>query len=146
MKAAISLVLIFLMGCTATGKYNKSAELVTLSEKDAQYITDSLLVLIEAEFAQGKTTFILNPPQGSLGKALENRLRAAGYAISYDEEVSPGTPLYYIVDAIDNQVVALQLIAGAAFQVNRIYHLDAKGNIESASVFTMRLPNDAKTK
>ena len=148
MSLAKMLPLALLLAGCATLQGFHSVEEVDLTPAQADTLARDTVSQIAQAYPPGSTTFVLSRG-GALGDALEQALRAQGYAVTLAADKKEGEgdggerrALRYLLSPYEEGMV-LSVQAGDGFQLNRLYGKTAEGVAAQSGMTVIAAPGDA---
>jgi len=141
MASTLLIAAVLLGGCATTNPWD-SQELATLSAAEADMVAESLVEILETEYAPGQNTFAISKHKpGSFGLVFEKKLRETGYAVAVSGEKAPehSKKTVYIIDKLEQpNTFRVGLQIAPTFRIDRIYKKNAAGTLVDASSITVR--------
>jgi len=145
-QALMMLGVSLLMGCASTtpSPY-ASLEGDGFDTGQAQAISNDILAFLQDHYGPGLTGFILLHPEKPLGRALEDSLRQAGYAVLTTDDSAQGDYLIYRADQTGKDQAFVQVSVGDDYQFNRLYSLKEQVSPIGSYTFVGNIPGQLET-
>ena len=133
------LLLGFSVSCQSSGYYQTSESLAPADELNETLLKD-IVVTLQNNFLPAKTRFFFPHRGEKLAIALEASLRKYGYALSLDAKHREKNDLQlaYKFSEVEPGIFVLRVVAGEAFQINRLYQQTKAGEYLAAGPLLLR--------
>lgn len=137
---SIFALLLSISASCQNGGYFQTSETLPPSDELSETLLKDIVVTVQNNFLPAKTRFFFPHGGEKLAVALEASLRKYGYALSLDAKHREKNDLQlgYKFSEVEPGVFVLRVVAGEAFQINRLYQETKDGEFVAAGPLLMR--------